>query len=265
MKSVKPATTGRTGYKVTFGKLRSAGLEQGWHFVRILPQDHDGIALPVMTDDTGPHQPYESERFLVVAQQPEGGDDLVHTLPPDKTEIYAGVTQALRAFEFRALADGRDWRVVQCRSIDWKGPQQAGRDTLRASFGPHGAADIPLSPVLRNIQRETLADPGRGGRWTMRVAGGESVAPVPHEVDFSSASTGAVTNFRAARAAALRAIRGDDDLIVEGCDLRVLRPTTQAYAEAYRELLAWQLRQAERGDEAQRAAVLADLGHDAGC
>ena len=124
VKSVKPATTGRTGYKVTFGKLRSAGLEQGWHFVRILPQDHDGIALPVMTDDTGPHQPYESERFLVVAQQPEGGDDLDDTLPPDKTEIYAGVTQALRAFEFRALADGRDWRAVQCRSIDWKGPQR---------------------------------------------------------------------------------------------------------------------------------------------
>ena len=68
-----------------------------------------------------------------------------------------------------------------------------------------------------------------------------------------------MTNFRAARAAALRAIRGDDDLIVEGRDLRVLRPTAQAYAEAYRELLAWQLRQAERGDEAQRAAVLADL------
>ena len=259
VKSVKPATTDRTRYKVTFGKLRSSGLEQGWHFVRTLPQDHDGIALPVVTDDAGTHQPYESERFLVVAQQPGGDDDLVDTLPPDKAEIHAGVTQALRAIEFRALADGRDWRAVQCRSIDWKGPQQAERDTLRASFGPHGAADIPLSPVLRDIQRETLADPGHVGRWTMRVAGGESVAPIHHELDFSSAATGAVANFRTERAAALRAIRGDDELIVEGCDLRVLRPTAQAYAEAYRELLAWQLRQAERGDEAQRAAVLADL------
>src|SRR5262249_47482317 len=70
---------------------------------------------------------------------------------------------------------------------------------------------------------------------------------------------GAVTNFHAARAAALRAIRGDDDLIAEGCDLRTLRSGAQAYAEAYRELLAWQLRQAERGDEAQRDTVLADL------
>ena len=65
--------------------------------------------------------------------------------------------------------------------------------------------------------------------------------------------------FLAARAAALHAIRGDDDLIVEGSDLRALRPVAQAYAEAYRELLAWQLRQAERGDDTQRPALLAEL------
>ena len=255
--SVKPATTGRTGYKVTFRKLRGAGLEQGWHFVRILPQDHDGIALPVASDDAE-NQPNESERFLVVAQA-DGDDDLSETLPPDRTEIHAGMTEALRALQFRALADGREWRTVQCRSVGWKGPQVARRDTLRASFGPHGAADIPLSPVLRDIQQEMLSYPGRVSRWTMRVEGGESVPPVPHELTFSPASAGPVTNLLAARMAALRAIRGDDDLIIEGCDLRALRSATQPYAEAYRELLAWQLRQAERGDEAQRDRMLADL------
>lgn len=258
VKSVKPATTGRTGYRVTFAKLRGAGLEQGWHFVRILPQDHDGISLPVVSDDSGRYQPNESERFLVLAQA-DGDDDLVETLPPDKTEVQAGVTQALRALEFRALADGRDWRAVQCRSVAWKGPQEAGRDTLHASFGPHGAADIPLSPVLRDIQRETLADPWHASRWTLQVAGGETLAPVPHQMHFSAAPAGALTNFRAAREAALQAVRGDDNLIVEGCDLRTLRSAAQQYAEAYRELLAWQLRQAERGDEAQRASALTDL------
>ena len=34
----------------------------------------------------------------------------------------------------------------------------------------------------------------------------------------------------------------------------------QAYAEAYRELLTWQLRQAERADDTQRGRLLADLG-----
>lgn len=258
VKSVKPTTTGRTGYRLTFGKLRGAGLEQGWHFVRILPQDHDGISLPVLKDDTAPYQPYESERFLVITQTGDD-DELIETLPPDKTEVHAGVTQALRALEFRALADSRDWRAVQCRSVAWKGPKEAARNSLRAAFGPHGAAEIPLSPVLRDIQRETLADPGRVGRWTMRVAEDAAHAPVPHEIGVSTASAGAVTNFRAARAAALRAIRSDDDLIAEGCDLRALRSAAQGYAEAYRELLAWQLRQAERGDDAQRATVLADL------
>lgn len=258
VKNVKPATNGRTRYRLTFGKLRSAGLEQGWHFVRVLPQDRDGIALPVVTDDNEPYQPNESERFLVVTQA-DGDDDLIDTLPPDKTELHAGLTQALRALEFRALADHRDWRAVQCRSVAWKGPQEAGRDSLRASFGPHGAAEIPLSPVLRDIQRETLADPARVGRWTMRLAGGEIVAPVPFDLELSSAAAGAAASFHAARTAALQAICGDDDLIVEGCDLRALRSAAQAYAEAYRELLAWQLRQAERGDEAQRANVIADL------
>ena len=258
VKSVKPAATGRTVYRLSFGKLRGAGLEQGWHFVRILPQDHDGISLPVMKDDTAPYQPYESERFLVVTQTGDD-DDLVETLPPDKTEVHAGVTQALRTLEFRALADNRDWRAVQCRSVAWKGPQESGQNSLRAAFGPHGAAEIPLSPVLRDIQRETLANPGRVGRWTTRVAEGAAHAPVPHEITVSAASAGAVANLHAAREAALRAVRGADDLIVEGCDLRTLRPAAQAYAEAYRELLAWQLRQAERGDDAQRATVLADL------
>ncbi|MGH3262008.1 MAG: hypothetical protein ACRDNS_08440, partial [Trebonia sp.] len=258
VKSVKPATTGRTGYRLTFGKLRAAGLEQGWHFVRILPQDHDGISLPVMNDDTAPYQPYESERFLVVTQTDED-DELVETLPPDKTEVHAGLTQALRALEFRALADNRDWRAVQCRSIAWKGPREAARNSLRAAFGPHGAAEIPLSPVLRDIQRETLANPGRVGRWTTRVAEGAAHDLVPQEIVVSAASAGAMANFRAARAAALRAVRGDDDLIIEGCDLSALRSVVQAYAETYRELLSWQLRQAERGDDAQRATVLADL------
>ena len=263
VKSVKPAATGRTVYRLSFGRLRGAGLEQGWHFVRILPQDHDGISLPVMKDDTAPYQPCESERFLVVTQT-DDDDDLVEALPPDKTEIHAGVTQALRTLEFRALADNRDWRAVQCRSVTWKGPQETGRNSLRVAFGPHGAAEIPLSPVLRDIQRETLANPGRVGRWTMQVREGAAHAPVPHETTVSASSAGAVTNFSVARAAALRAISGADDLIVEGCDLRTLRSAAQAYAEAYRELLAWQLRQAERGDEAQRAIVLTDLAAHAG-
>ena len=71
--SVKPSTTGRSGYKVNFRKLRAAGLEQGWHYVRILPQDDEGVALPVTLDGAGPHPENESERFFILA--PTDGDD----------------------------------------------------------------------------------------------------------------------------------------------------------------------------------------------
>ena len=256
--SVKLATTGRSGYKVTFRKLRGAGLEQGWHYIRILPKDDEGVALPVASDDKGPHPENESERFFVVTSA-EGDGDLDDVLPPERAEIQPGVSQALRALEFRALGEGRDWRAVQCHSVGWKGSQGAGRNALRASFGPHGTAEVPLSPMLRDIQRGMLAEPERAARWAIRVEGGEAAAFVRDELILTSTSAGPAEAFRAARAAALRAIRGDDDLIIEGRDLRTLGTRAQAYAEAYRELLAWQLRQAERGDDARRAGLLADL------
>ena len=74
-------------------------------------------------------------------------------LPPERAEIHPGVTHALRAIEFRALDDGRDWRAVQCNSVDWKGHDAATHGALRASFGRHGTAEIPLSPLLADIQR----------------------------------------------------------------------------------------------------------------
>ena len=70
--------------------------------------------------------------------------------------VQPGVTQALRAAQFQAQQEGRDWRTVQCHAVGWHG---TGHHALRASFGPHGVADIPLSPVLADIQRRTLADP----------------------------------------------------------------------------------------------------------
>jgi hypothetical protein len=254
--SVKLSTTGRSGYKATFKRLRGVSLEQGWHYIRVLPQDEDGVALPVRHDDTEPAN--ESERFFVLVQEPEN-DDLDDILPPDRAEIHPGVTHALRAMEFHALDDGRDWRAVQCNSVGWKGHDAAVYGALRASFGRHGTAEIPLSPLLADIQGRILAVPERMVRFQMRVDGSESTRPVLDDLSVSPASGEPAAAFLAARDAALRAIRGDDGLIAEGRDLRPLRPMAQTYAEAYRELLAWQLRQAERAGDAQQARVLADL------
>jgi len=254
--SVKLSTTGRSGYKATFKRLRGVSLEQGWYYIRVLPQDEEGVPLPVRQDRAEPAN--ESERFFVVVQGPDR-DDLDNVLPAERAEIHSGVTHALRAVQFHVLDDGRDWRVVQCNSVGWKG-HDAVYGALSASFGRHGTAEIPLSPLLADIQRQTLAVSERMVRFQMRVEGGESPQSVLDDLSFSSASGEPAAAFLVARGAALRAIRGDDGLIAEGRDLRMLRPVAQAYAEAYRELLAWQLRQAERADDMQRAEVLTDLG-----
>ena len=251
--SVKPSAVGRNGHKATFRNLRRASLEPGWHFVRVLPVDDEGIPLPVEPSGSAAHPDNESERFFIVVSAEDDTDDL---RPPERPMVHPGVTQALRAAQFRAQEDGRDWRAVQCHAVDWHG---AGHHTLRASFGPHGVADIPLSPVLADIQRRTLADSGRPVRWRLRIDAGETAGTVQQdEIYWPTASAGPVDVFLAARAAALGAIDADG-LVVEGTDLQALRPAAQAYAEAYGELLAWQLQQAERSDETQRARILADL------
>ena len=251
--SVRPSAAGRSGHKATFRNLRRASLEPGWHFVRVLPVDEEGIPLPVDPSGSGPHPDYESERFFIVVPAADDDDDLPS---PERSTVHQGVTQALRAAQFQALQDGRDWRTVQCHAAGWHG---TGNHALRASFGPYGVADIPLSPLLTDIQRRTLSDHGRPVRWQLRVDAGGTVETIQQdEIEWSTASAGPADAFLAARAAALDAIHADG-MVVEGTELQALRPIAEAYAEAYGELLAWQLQQAERSDETQLAMILADL------
>jgi hypothetical protein len=257
--SVKVTEKSSGSRKITFRKLRAAGLEPGWHYVRLLPQDDAGISLPVVPPEHGGQPTNESERFFVVAPS-EDDDELDQLAPADKAEPSAGLTQALRAFQFKTLGEERDWRTVQCRRIEWK-TQRTGRQVLRASFGRPGSAVIPMSPVLNDIQRQLLEDPARPPCRRQIWADGEEIPPgFRDEMNFPADTAEPVKAFLAARTAALRAVRDDDDLPIEGRDLLPLRPVAQAYAEAYRELLTWQLRQAERADETQRGRLLADLG-----
>ena len=131
---------------------------------------------------------------------------------------------------------------------------------LRASFGPHGVAEIPLSPVLANIQRQMLADSGRLVRWQLRVDAGETAWTVRRMKSLAYCSgRGQWTRSsrRVPRRCALCA--ATTAWSSRGRDLRALRPAAQAYAEAYRELLAWQLRQAERATRRSARRLLADL------
>ena len=253
--SVRVSKTAKTSYKATLKKLRAANLEHGWHFIRVLPQDVEGIPLPVEEAENGLRPPNESDRFFVL---PDGD---IEEAPQLRTRKDIGVTQALRRLEFEALADGRDWRSVQCRAVHWKGHRGrgAGQHTLEAVFGGHGTVEIPLAPDLAELERRILAQPSRISRWRLSIRTDRVDEPVCDPLPWPEVDADAVETFIQARHAVLDAIRGEDGMVVEGRDLLTLRTAVRDYAEAYGELLAWQLRRAEKADGDQLSRLLGEL------
>lgn len=251
--TVAVSTTARRAYKVTLKKLRSANLDAGWHFLRVLPLDRENTPLPVAgvevaeNDDNSLKKINESDRFFVLTD-----DGLDEPTAPPKTRRGAGVTQELRHLELAAAA-GPDRRAVELADVRWQ-DDRAGSG-LRASFGPLGVVDVPLSTTLVEIQQAILADPDRLSPWRLHTASG-----LPGHMAGARGRTadGAIDAFREARARAFAAIRGAANMIVEGRDVLTLRAEILAYAEEYAGLLDRQLLQAERADD--RHGALRALG-----
>ncbi|RKS78817.1 hypothetical protein BZB76_0251 [Actinomadura pelletieri DSM 43383] len=252
--TVRLGKSAKNTYKATLKKLRAAELEPGWHFIRVTPQDDEGIPLPVQVglDDSGPGN--ESDRFMVIAK-----GDFDEPPPRQRVVREVGVSQALRRLEFKALEESRDWRGIRAKSVSWKSDEGAGRYVLHATFGGHGSADIPLAPTLLDVQRSVLAEPGRLRRWRLPVMVDHAGDLLPEDLVLQAESDGAVDAFLAARHAVLTAVAGDDGLVVEGRDLLDLRDEIHRYAEAYRELVSWQLRRTERAGEDRQTGLLREL------
>ncbi|WP_157751768.1 ATP-binding protein [Actinoplanes derwentensis] len=248
--TVKVSTTARDLYRANLRKLRTANLEPGWHYVRVLPLDAAGVELPsaerrrrhAVDVVPGGNPPEESDRFYVVAD----GDDLVE--PPARQQVIKGdgVTQVLRQLQFAALADGRDWQTVDCRSVSWK---SRDRGSLQVGFGPHGSAEILVGPVLAELEREILAHPGQTRPTRVSVI---SEAPAEiHRLDPAPTGPDTVPDestalLLQARAAVFAAIAGTDDMILAGRDLIVLREPVIAYAQAYATALRWLLHRSQQ-------------------
>lgn len=252
---VKVSRTAKTTYKATLKKLRTAGLEAGWHYVQVVPQDAEGVPLPVVRTRDGRHQPHESDRFFVLPD--EDIDE-----PPEESRVRkdaVGVTQATRRLQFEAAESGRDPAEIQCRSVVWKPLPGGRRHVLRAVFGGNGIFEIPLAPPLAAVETRILADPDRLARFRLTIHGDQADEPVPEPTAWPRSHPDALESFLAARRAMFTLLRGEDDLVVEGRDLAELHQEAVAYAEAYGELLTWQLQRAERADEVARSGLLQEL------
>ncbi|MFJ7210733.1 hypothetical protein [Amycolatopsis sp. NPDC098790] len=262
--TVKASSRTRRGYRARLTKLRTAVLDDGWHYLRVEPLDATGVPLPVMlfaddetrrrNSDDGVHPDNETARFFVLADD----DDLDEAPPRARVLRNVGVTQELMRQRYEALAERREWTDIECKHLSWKEP---GR-VVEAGFGGRGAVEIPLSPVLVQLERSILANPERlapyqvdivpGMQAQVRDSGtGASESDAMREdvraVRVVGADAGEeLRTFLRARAAVFSAVRGRDEMVLAGRDIAGLRTLALAYAEAYAELLTQQMRQAER-------------------
>jgi hypothetical protein len=246
--SVGVSRTAKTAYKAILRKLRSAHLDQGWHFIRVLPIDEDGLPMPVAQSPDGPDDANESDRFFVITD-----DEFDEPPPQGRVREAVSVTHALRRLEFEALGANRDWRAVHCQEVMWK---TGHGGTLQATFGSHGRIDIPLASALVDLERRILADPGHLGHWRMSIRAGAVGAvtqdgPVPPD--------DAVEDFLQSRHALFTVIRGASDMVVQGHDLVELRTLAQSHAETYAEVLGRLLYRAERAAGDRTHEIISEL------
>lgn len=248
--STRVSTTAKRRYKTSLKKLRAADLEEGWHFLRVLPLDDEGVPLPVTPVHEGTVPAHESERFYVSTNE-----EIEDPAPSTKTDKEEGVTQALRKLQFQALAAGRSWTDVACREVAWKHSNAA----LQASFGAYTRVEIPLSSVLAKAERSILANPDHSGRTRLQIHSGMADSMAAEEQSWPPTAGEPLVRFLSARTEVFTAIRGDEDVIVEGRDITGLRELITEYAEAYEELLNRQLLRIERADDDEAAERLREL------
>ncbi|MBF6352875.1 ATP-binding protein [Nocardia flavorosea] len=246
----KTAKAAKRSYKAALKRLRAAELDDGWYFLRVLPIDEDGVPLPVVPDRNGARPRNESERFYIVSD--EALDD---PAPSTRISKDVGVSQAIADLAFKAVTDGKSPSVVSLREVGWRD----GKTTLHAAFSNAAQVEIPLSPTLVELERSTLASPGNPGQWKIAIRNGVPATPTAVEHIWPASGDEAMTNFLRTRTQLFRAIRGDEDLVVEGRDLRQFHELVIEYAESYGELLNRQLYQNERADDSQLRERLREL------
>jgi hypothetical protein len=251
--TVAVSSTIRRAYRATLRKLRSAHLDPGWHYLRVLPLGRDNTPLPVAPSvGVTNRAANESERFFAVT-----AEELDEPPVAPRTRRNTGVTQEMRQLELAAVAEGRDWRGIECATVTWRAD---GGCALEAAFGTHGLVEIPLSPVLVEIERAILAEPERLTPRRLRSASGLPARPaeaVAADETDRTPDTELYATFRHSRRQVLGAIRGQDRMIVAGRDILAFRQQILTYAEAYAEVLSHQLQQAERSGD--RPGALRDL------
>ncbi|MGZ3116800.1 methylation-associated defense system ATP-binding protein MAD8 [Streptomyces sp. H62] len=252
--------TAKIFFKASFTKLDKAGLDAGWHYVRVEPVDADGLPLPVERSSGDRQQPQESDRFFVLP----GGD--IDEVPDQRFRKDIGVAQALVRLRVQAAGDRRDPADVRLRSTVAKATSGSGQYSLLASFGGHGAVEIPLPPVLTDHQRSVLTAPDNMTEARLEISGDQPGDLRSQPLSWPShIEDELMDRFLQTRRTIFKLVTGDTGSAapvptVEGCDPTALRADAGEYAAAYGALIRYQLRLVESADPDQLPQLHAELG-----
>ncbi|MFH0726668.1 MAG: ATP-binding protein [Pseudomonadota bacterium] len=255
-KKVKGWTPKRTIATVSLLKLNKIEFEEGWHFIRILPWTAAGDPIPLESnsDSETARRTHESEPFYVL---PTGS---MEEEPPQRAiPIEQSLEHARFRLELTALGDERDPDEITLTGVSWaeggRSKKASAPETLLAKFGREGAVQIPLSRMLKDIERRILAGPRHPSGWRMQI--NMDSAELPSEVGLVFPSSAAMTSFLAAREELFAAVRKNTaELIMQGLSFRDAEKECLAYAESYLDLTHSLMRQAETTSGADRQYYL---------
>ena len=253
---------------ITFTKLTKLDWEEGWHFVRILPQTEDGDLIPII-DDAGNPLPWAANDDSSIRRLNES--DLFYVLPGEEVEVEppqraipndSSVTHAIMRLQFSALADNRDPTSIVVGSVDWAEHRSAGRssesDQIEVKFPREGTVHVPVSRPLKSLEQKIVGDPAGPLSWRLPISLGVVGASTGESLRWPTTQTTA--EFLEARRRYFEAIRqGAKQLITQAADLRATRQLALEYASKYLELIRELSHRAGASDPTEAQQALGDL------
>ena len=255
--------------KVSFNKLAKVDWEEGWHFVRVLPQTEDGDLIGLL-DEAGKPLPWAPEDSDDAAMRPNECD-LFFVLPDDEVEVEPvqraiprdlSLEHAALRLRFSAVLDGRDPDVIQAASVQWAEAKPRGRtvgtDTIEVKFPREGSVHIPISRHLKLLEQKMLVAADGPLCWRIGISlgvAGSSTGDVTRWPDVP-----AVEPFLAARALYFERLRsGSKELVTQAVDLAAARDLVVDYAAAYLALVTDLGQRAQAPDALASQRAFSDL------
>ena len=252
---------------ISFTALGKIDWEEGWHFVRVLPQTESGDLIPLV--DIGGHAvAWSGDTESALPRNNES--DLFYVLPDAEVEIEPvqraiprelSALHALFRAQFAAILDGRDPSSVVLTQAAWaekaKG-HASSTEMLEVKLGREGPVHVPISRALKIIEQKILGTPDGPISWRIPVNLGVPGTSTGEIIGWPSDPAG--QRFLEARTRYFDAVRaGTFELITQGIDAAAHADLVADYGEAYLELVAGLARRAEATATSDSQRAFTDL------